>query len=76
MDTNELTVEEKGDVDDAREMGQRAFENGKTSIPAADKDVMNLVEKYSLPDWSKHHVISAIFESWSSGWHTANLASE
>jgi hypothetical protein len=64
------------DIAAAEVMGQRAFVNGKTSAPAADGEVMKLVAKYSTTDFSKSHVINAIFDRWAKGWHTANLVGD
>jgi hypothetical protein len=74
--TIKFTSEEKNEIIAAEVLGQQAFVNGKSPAPAMDSEVMKLVAKYSTTDFSKSHVIIAIFKQWSKGWHTANLVGD
>lgn len=71
-----FTDQESATIAAAEVLGQQAFVNGKPAAPAMDQAAMDLIKPYSTPDFSKSYVIQAILQSWSNGFHTANLAGD
>jgi len=59
------SVEEK--VQQATELGQKAFESGLTSTPASDPELMKLLEGLQTGEGTP------IMKAWADAWHQANL---
>ena len=63
MTNKELFKREKRAFD----LGIKAFKEGKMSVPALDKNVLNLLADLKVGE------CSGILDSWSEGWHKENL---
>jgi hypothetical protein len=70
-----LTEEQTADIIAAEVLGQQGFVNGKKAA-CQDKAAMDLIAKYSTPDFRNHDIIVGILNSWNKGFHTANLVGD
>jgi len=56
-------------LDDARELGTKAFEKGIKRVPSLDKDLMKMLEGVQVGD----SMTIPIMKAWTNGWDEANL---